>query len=216
MRDAVSLAVGLVPASRRAGFAALLALDARLAQTVASTRETMVGQMRLAWWREALTALYTAPAPAEPILRDIAAHVLGLGVSGSSLAGMTVGWEALLLGESGDAVARETYAAERGGRLFEVAGQLLGGEGKGVAAAGRGWALADLARHSTRRDGVEAVSDEAIVALDAGLEAYWPPSLRPLGTLALLARAEIDSAGPNGSGWRRAYSFAKFRLTGRR
>ena len=42
--------------------------------------------MRLAWWREALQRLDTAPAPGEPVLRELAAAVLPLGVTGTALA----------------------------------------------------------------------------------------------------------------------------------
>ena len=53
----------------RDALAALLALDDALARLLRSTREPALGQMRLAWWREALERLDTAPPPAEPVLR---------------------------------------------------------------------------------------------------------------------------------------------------
>ena len=50
----------------RGALAALLALDDSLATLLRTTREPALGQMRLAWWREALERLDTAPPPAEP------------------------------------------------------------------------------------------------------------------------------------------------------
>ena len=198
----------------RASLAALFALDARLAQTIASTREPIVGQMRLAWWREALVALDSTPTPAEPVLMAIASHVLPRGVPGKELGEMTTGWEAILGGEGGDAQARATHAEERGARLFAAAARILGGTGAGLAAAGRGWALADLAAHSSDAVFAAAARAEAAAAIDEGLSHHWPVAIRPLGTLVLLIRGDVSPLASDRRGWRRAYSFVKFRMTG--
>ncbi|RYE01298.1 MAG: hypothetical protein EOP61_11635, partial [Sphingomonadales bacterium] len=77
---------------RRAALAALLALDDALATLLRTTSEPALGQMRLAWWREALERLDSAPAPAEPVLRALAGEVLPLGVTGASLVPIVHGW----------------------------------------------------------------------------------------------------------------------------
>ena len=81
--------------ARRSAIDALWRLDAALGAALAGAREPMVGTIKLSWWRDALAALDTAPAPPEPVLRALAAMVLPRGVSGSTLAGMTEGWGAL-------------------------------------------------------------------------------------------------------------------------
>ena len=80
-----ALILTYAPAHGRAALAALLALDDALAQLLRSTSQPAVGQLRLAWWREALARLDTQPPPAEPVLQSLAAAVLPLGVSGTSL-----------------------------------------------------------------------------------------------------------------------------------
>lgn len=66
-----ALAVRYAPLDAQPGMAALLALDERLGAILRSTREPLIGQMRLTWWHEALAALDTASAPAEPLLSTL-------------------------------------------------------------------------------------------------------------------------------------------------
>jgi phytoene synthase len=169
----------------------LLALDDQLGQILRTTREPMVGQMRLTWWHEALTKLDTAPPPAEPVLRALATHVLPHGVSGALLAGMIDAWDLLLDADTPDDATLEGYAL-RGVILFGAIGTLLGAQpGDPVAPAGRGWALADLARH---------VGDDAVASLAAALaepalaaatKGRWSATARALGALAHLARMNL-------------------------
>ncbi|NWP05716.1 hypothetical protein GY977_23280, partial [Escherichia coli] len=64
------------PRAAQSGLQALLALDDALARLLRTTREPALGQMRLAWWREALEKLDHAPAPAEPVLKALETEVL--------------------------------------------------------------------------------------------------------------------------------------------
>ncbi len=204
-----ALALSYAPPDRRAGLEALFALDAALGQVLRTTREPMVGQMRLAWWREALTRLDTAAPPAEPVLQALAAEVLPLGVTGRALAVMVDGWE-VLLGAVGEGTAAD-HGRLRGGVLFDAAGQLLGARADPLADAGQGWALADLAAH---------VSDPVLSATARGLARpplerarrfHWSRSGRALGALAHIARLNLD--GPPTP--RRIARLAWHRLTGR-
>lgn len=133
---------------RDAGVAALFALDAQLGEIVRTTRTPIVGQMRLTWWHDAILALDHAPPPAQPVLRALAAGVLPHGVAGASLADMIDGWEIVLDDDAPDDDALVRYAAARGGVLFAAMSRVVGGEpGAADVAAGRCWALADLAAH---------------------------------------------------------------------
>eukprot|EP01037_Dinobryon_pediforme_P020365 gene20365-20969_t len=116
---ALALSYALQP--HQAALAALFALDDTLGQILRTTREPIVGQMRLTWWHTALTALDTAPPPAQPVLTALAARVLPLGISGADLAAMIDGWEALLDAEDLDATTIEQHAVARGGGLFAAA-----------------------------------------------------------------------------------------------
>ncbi|MFN3388670.1 MAG: squalene/phytoene synthase family protein [Allosphingosinicella sp.] len=186
------LALSYVPARRRPAVEALWRLDLALGQALAGGREPLISQIKLAWWREALEKLDSAPAPSEPVLQAVAAHVLPAGVSGTELAAMEEGWAVLLSPERLSAADLQTYAARRGGLLFRHSAALLGG-GEPAAGAGEAWALIDLARHSAEEADVEA----AVAAARGRARARrWPARLRPLGMLAALARRDAEAGRP--------------------
>ncbi|RYD56338.1 MAG: hypothetical protein EOP60_05230 [Sphingomonadales bacterium] len=202
----------------RGALAALLALDDSLATLLRTTREPALGQMRLAWWREGLERLDTAPPPAEPVLQAIAADVMPRGVSGASLVPIVHGWEVLIEEEHLGADALRRFGEGRGA-LFVVAARAMAATAADpVAAAGQGWALADLARNL----GADAEADEArrqaTPLLEAAAAARWSRQGRALGALAHLAR--MDMAVPHGSppetgSPRRVGRLLWHRLTGR-
>lgn len=207
------LALSYVPARHRSAVEALWRLDAAFGAVLAGGREPMLSRIKLVWWRDALEALDSSPAPGEPVLQALAAHVLPRGVRGAELAAMEQGWSALL---SPDPLTDEeirSYAAARGALLFELSARLLGQPVSKAGAAGQAWALADLARHSNETD--------AEVALRAlrNLEppGKVPPPLRPLGMLAALAFRDAQPGRPR---WepqgapRRMLRMLRHRLTG--
>ena len=206
------LAIGYAPLAARPALAALLALDARLGAVVAGTREPMVGQMRLTWWHEALSRLDVAPPPAEPVLTALAAEVLPIGIAGAELAPMIDGWEALLDPEIDEERAL-LHAQARGSNLFGLAARALGAVTAAPSQAGEGWALADLALRLSDAKARQRARELAAERLDAAFERRWPVPLRPLGALALLARADLVGT-PAGSP-RRIGRLAWHRLTGR-
>ena len=57
-----------MPASKRAAIETLWRLDAAFGAVLTTGTEPMISRIRLAWWREALEKLATAPPPAEPLL----------------------------------------------------------------------------------------------------------------------------------------------------
>ena len=52
-----NLALSTVPARSRSALAALFAIDAAMGDVVRTTTDPMLGQIRLAWWRERLEEL---------------------------------------------------------------------------------------------------------------------------------------------------------------
>lgn len=214
-----ALAIGYARAPLRPAMAALFNLDSALGAVLRTTREPLVGQMRLTWWHEALTRLDDAPPPAEPMLSALASTVLPRGVSGARLATMIDGWEELLDGDALNDHAMERFAEARGARLFGIAGQVLGAHRDDpLAAAGSGWALVDLARHlRDRRTGERALA-KARAALDIARRVRWSRDARALGALAHLARLDaavpLDQPLPVGAP-RRVARLAWHRWTGR-
>lgn len=180
----LALSLVYVPAARRDAVRLLWRLDERLG-TIASGANPPIAAIKLAWWREALERLDTAPPPAEPLLRDLAEGLLPLGVQGAELAMIAAGWDVLLEGDEDEPAMLARHARERGGRLFAVAARLLGGAGKmDVAAAGEAWALAAVGEPW----GHAAL---ALARAHVNIPGRWPRRLRALGMLAVLAR---DSA----------------------
>lgn len=197
-----NLALAYVPAPRRQAVRVLWELDATLAHAALIGREPMIRRIKLAWWREALERLDIAPPPAEPMLQDIARHLLPPGVTGADLAGLEEDWA--LAGEAGG--ASPEYGA-RGRTLFALTGRILGSTlDAQQQAAGESWAWVDLAR----RIGADPRPHAGRIP-----RLRWPPILRPLGMLAVLAEGDAANGfSPQGSP-RRMLRMLRHRLTGR-
>jgi phytoene synthase len=185
-----ALSLAYAPASARPALTALWRLDETLAAIVQSTTEPMIGQMRLTWWQDALLALADAPPPAEPVLSDIAHVIPHLGGAPERLVPLIDGWEVLLDPLPWDDAQLASYAQGRGETLFTCAATLLVGDRAGVAAAGRGWALVDLAFRCSDR----SMARRAIALADRALAdapRHWPGRLRSLGMLSVLAARDV-------------------------
>ncbi|WP_174284668.1 squalene/phytoene synthase family protein [Sphingomonas bacterium] len=208
---------GYVPTDRRAGFVALLALDDALAGIVRTTREPIVGQMRLTWWYEALEALDRAGAPVgEPILTALAGEVAPRGVAGRMLAAMIDGWEMLLDPDPLEAAGMRTFARARGEALFGALAVVLGAPiDAGTARAGEGWALTDLATHLRDPGQAALARTMAIDAFASGSRHAWPRQLRPIGMLSLLARADLAVPQPRPGSPHRLARLLMHRIWGR-
>jgi len=196
-----------------AAAATIFALDDRLAAIVRAARDPLIGQMRLTWWHDALSALDDAPAPAEPLLQSLAREALPRGVTGAALAPIAAGWEALIEQPLDvEAVARH---GERGRALFTAVGQAIGAAGDPLDAAGAGWALADLSRHVTDPGVAQIAAGQAAPLLEQALAARWSRRGRALGALAHLARLDIERPAVKPGAPRRVWRMLRHRLTGR-
>ncbi len=208
-----ALALTYAGASARSGLEALFGLDETLGRIVRTTRDPIVGQMRLTWWYEALLKLDAGPPPAEPVLQALSATTIPAGVSGAHLAAMTEGWEALLDSPLGE-MAIDRFATERGEKLFAAAARLLAVDDARIMFAGRGWALADLSQRLSDPAGRTIARERAADLLAQALTGRWPRRARALGALAISARLDLSNdALPQGSP-KRVGRLAWHRLTG--
>jgi phytoene synthase len=175
----------------RGALSMALQFDRRLARIVGRTQETMLGQMRLAWWREALGKPVAERPRGDAVLDGIGAHWAG---REAFLAQMVDGWEALVTAETLGRAEAEAFAAGRGaffaGLADEPAAQPAAAR---LAAAGQRWALADAAA---------AVSDpaERAMIVAAGLAVRAPQGRigRGLGGVAVLEALALRALAAGG------------------
>lgn len=180
------LALAYAPRRLRGATLGLLALDAHLAALVRRTREPLLGQARLAWWRERLEEPAERRPHGDPLL-DLLAVWQG---HEAGLIALVDGWEHLL-GPALDGLAISAFAEGRAAAFGALAG--LAGESDEAGVAGKRWALADLAAHLGN-------PEEKARALDAaaalGRRAIpLSRALRPLAVLDGLARRSLANGG---------------------
>jgi 15-cis-phytoene synthase len=167
------LAIAYAPENMREAFCLLLEFDAKLRGIVMNSNETLIGQLKLAWWRDAVTESSAHRPQGEPLLARI--HAAAGQDIRPELEMLLTAWERLLLGE-GDADIVDQFAQERGDAVFGGYARLLGAV-VDVEQAGAQWAMCDLK------------------GPDGSLEARLPTQrrIRPLSILALSVR---DVSGP--------------------
>lgn len=179
------LALAYAPALNRDRWLAGFALDARLARIAGSSREAMLGQIRLAWWRDRLAE--DVPTGGEPLLSLIHAS----GSDRTVFSGLVDGWEVVLLDPEGLDDAALLALAQARARWIAAIG---GTQDAGVTEAGLSWALADLSR---------VPGPQGSAALRLANQRNWtrpslPRSLRPLAVLHALARRSVSERKDHG------------------
>jgi 15-cis-phytoene synthase len=188
------LALAYAPRAVRPALAALWRLDEQLGEAVAATQNPALSQMRLTWWHDALSSMRTA-RPADPVLITLAEEDR---IGPADLVPLIDGWEALLKPLPLTIETLISYSESRGAALFEVSARLLGGVSTDLAAAGRLWALIDLAFRISDR-----ATAERALSIAPAVEAHWPKSLRPMAILTTLAlrdkRRGLDAPRRQGS-----------------
>ncbi|MSO64607.1 MAG: squalene/phytoene synthase family protein [Alphaproteobacteria bacterium] len=145
------LCATLAPAPARGALLALYAFNLELARIREMTREPLVGQIRLQWWRDALASLGGGSARPHPVMLALVESGLGSPEWCARLQAQVDGREADLVPEPPATLAAlERYAANTSGALAELALRALGVEepvALAVArAVGTAWALVGLMR----------------------------------------------------------------------
>jgi 15-cis-phytoene synthase len=177
------LALSYGPKATRGPLLAFLALDTRLAGIVRGSREPMLAQLRLAWWREQLASDPAGRPGGDPLIAALADWPEG----GAGLVTLVDGWEAMTAPAPLPASSIEALANARAGLFAALAGDA---EVRANALRlGRNWALADIAAHL----GQEA---ERQMALELVGEQDWrwaslSRNLRPLAVLHGIAARNL-------------------------
>ena len=192
----LGLALTYVPLPDRGAIAALFAIDCAMGDVVRTTKEPMLGPIRLAWWRERLEELdQSGGAPAEPRLQAVERELLARGVAGRDLAGLESGWLRLFDPFPWTAETSEAIWV-RGNLLFGLGARLLGGSDERIQAAGGLWALVDAARHCSDGESRRMLLEQACKFGRALGRARFSPPLRSLSMLAALAVRDCRRGEP--------------------
>ncbi|MFM5923999.1 MAG: hypothetical protein ACKOPG_07440 [Novosphingobium sp.] len=184
------LALAYATRQSRPLFLGLFALDARLGAVVRQASEPVLGQIRLAWWRERLEAPAGAAVPGEPLLA-----LLGQWQEyRSALAPLADSYELLLEPETLGPGAIRRFAELRAAACDALARRL--GEAASAAAArraGQAWAATDLAGKLS--DPAEVEQARTIAGECDWSRQRLPGSMRPLAVLFGLARRDKGQQG---------------------
>ncbi|WP_395394955.1 hypothetical protein WBP07_06385 [Novosphingobium sp. BL-8A] len=184
------LALAYAPSPARLPTLALLALDQRLAGLLRHSREPMMAQIRLAWWRETLDRDAGEWPEGEPLL----AALRSWNGKHRALVKLVDGWEALT-GEAPLAPSALEEMVEGRAAAFAGLAHALGREREAetARALGRRWALADLSTKLNHPG--ESVVVRRLAQAEAGRASRVSRTLRPLAVLEGLARDAMASEG---------------------
>lgn len=204
-----SVALAYTPPATRPALRALFDLDAALARSRGAS-EPLLGQIRLAWWREELAKPPGRRAAGQPVLERLGRWWNG---EEPALIALIDGWEAVLGVDPLPAAAVKAFAGGRGeavGAFSRIAG--VAGSAQDAVLAGRRWALAELAAGS---------QDEQIRQLchvlfcETAKPAPLPRPLRGIAVLEGLAARSVARGEPLMAGRGGALAALRLGLLGR-
>ncbi|WP_343222281.1 hypothetical protein [Novosphingobium profundi] len=177
------LALAYAPRSSRLATLALFALDARLANLLRHSKEPMLAQLRLSWWRETLGQDAVNWPRGEPLLAALRSWN---GAHGEAVA-LVDGWEALTAPAPLPSDALQAMAHARGLAFAAFARQVGQADQADKAhAIGEAWGLTDLAvrlRNAEERKAVETLLAERPLRTRGSVAR----ALRPLKVLEVLS-----------------------------
>ena len=109
------LAVAYAPAAARPAWTALVLLDHRLSRAVAGASEPLIGQLKLAWWRDRMRE----PASRWPLGEPLLAALKSFDGERAALEALVDGWEGLIDDTGSGELSR--LAAARAGAVAALA-----------------------------------------------------------------------------------------------
>ncbi|MFN3988812.1 MAG: squalene/phytoene synthase family protein [Erythrobacter sp.] len=183
------IALAYCAREQRSALGAALALDRRLSQLVARTSEPILGQMRLAWWREVLQKEPQSRPQGDAVLDAISRH---WGTKCTALVALVDGWEYLLHPEPLDEAAASAFAAGRAAALVAACTDEAQ-DSEPASTAGRVWALADLAAKVS--DPAERMMLVALGRAEAKKRMRLTPQARAIAVLGALGARALARGG---------------------
>ncbi len=169
------LAITYARRDLRDAFALILKFDNRIADIVGRITEPMIGQMKIAWWYDAIGREATLRPSGEPILQELnKLDVDGVAVAMQQLLDA---WGLLLAEDDWLPGTVQSFAQARSEAVFGSYVRWIGGD-PDCAALGRQWAAADLSQRFLGR-----VEGDFPLIANLPRHRKW----RPLTILALAA-----------------------------
>ena len=135
------LALAYAPKHARAAWELVLRFDIRLAGIVGTTSEPLIGQMKLAWWRDALGTKPSLRPKGEPLLAELSK--IGVHELDRAVESLVNAWEPLVVADEWDLPLIQRFARERGSAVFGAFAELCALDDFPMQQA-RQWALDDL------------------------------------------------------------------------
>lgn len=179
------------PSAVRGALLSLHAYDLALAEVLRTASEPHIGLIRLAWWRDAVSALHERPVAGQPVIAALAAT----GQDAPALAALAESYMDRIDGDD---------STDCGGLLFSIAARLLGSDSnEDVRAAGRYWAAANRLRGG----GVADPPDLPHVR--------FAPTLRPITALGSASRRDFAGKREPRGALGRQFAMLRHALTGR-
>jgi phytoene synthase len=186
----LALALAWTPQKVREPLRIAFELDQRLARIVARTTEPMLGQMRLAWWREALAKPLGDRPKGDAVLDAIGNHWAG---REAALTAMIDGWEVLMITERLSFSDAASFAELRSGFFAALAPLEADVVQARIRLAAIRWALADAVT------GVSEPQERSVMMAAASQKvsdrAQLPKAMRGLAVLDALAQRSINRGG---------------------
>ena len=130
---------------------ALLAFNLEVAKTAEIVSESLLGQIRLQWWRESIAGIYDGSPRHHAVVGPLAEAVGACGLSRAHFERLIDARERDLAGEQPESLdTLEDYAADTSATLLWLAAEVLGVRREAVVLAARhvgiAWALVGLLR----------------------------------------------------------------------
>lgn len=116
------LALAYAPKHLKNAWELLLRFDIRMKNIVGATTEPLIGQMKLAWWRDAIAADPSARPKGEPLLSSMSQ--LGNPALDRAAAALVDAWETLIVSDCWTMPIIDRFAQDRGSIVFGFFGQL--------------------------------------------------------------------------------------------
>ncbi|TNE46135.1 MAG: hypothetical protein EP341_10175 [Sphingomonadales bacterium] len=175
------IALAYTPAHLRAMLATYFALDRRLGQLVSKTNEPLLGQVRLAWWRDTMSKRIADRPPGDAVLDAIGEHWIE---REHYLIALVDGWEVFLMAEELTAELVGKFAKERAAPFAAIFAE--------AKEAGRLWAFADAVSHLSESTSVELANGYPAISESWKI---LPRSARGIAVLDALAARSLNRGG---------------------